>query len=137
MNKKYRMASKRKNLAAFTIIIGVLTLLLTVSALTEKAHGEHLPERNDRSTAGAIISFGIHAGILILLSAVSGFISRQNRYRNTTGTIPCIDHSCCPTKIDQFPMAWPMRLRIPGYRHSSTGSIGSMPASVENYIPDI
>ncbi len=112
------MASKRKNLAAFTIIIGVLTLILTISALAEKAHGDHLPERNGRGTAGSIISFGIPAGILVLLSAVSGFVSRQNRYRNTTGTIACIDRSCCPVMIDPFPKVWPMRLqysRIPSF----------------------
>jgi hypothetical protein len=38
------MKAQRKDLAAFTIIIGVLTLILTVSALAEKAHGDHLPE---------------------------------------------------------------------------------------------
>ena len=112
------MASKRKNLAAFTIIIGVLTLILAVSALAEKAHGDHLPERNGRGTAGPIISFGVPVGILLLLFAVSGFGSKQNRYRNTIGTIPRIDRSCCPVMIDPFPKVWPMRLqysRMPSF----------------------
>ncbi|MFA4862024.1 hypothetical protein [Methanoregula sp.] len=112
------MTLKRKNLAAFTIILGILTLILIVSAFAEKAHGDHLPERNGRGTAGSIITFGVPVGILILLSAVSGFTRRQNRYRNTAGTLSSSDQACCPAMIDQIPLVWPMRLpycRIPSF----------------------
>ena len=87
------MAPQRKNLAAFTIFIGVLTLILAASALTEKSHEGHLPERNDRGTAEAIVSSGIPGGILLLFSAVSG----TNRHRHSiTGTFASFGHSCCP-----------------------------------------
>ncbi|MGD0535229.1 MAG: hypothetical protein ABR999_07295 [Methanoregula sp.] len=87
------MAPQRKNLATFTIIIGVLTLILAVSALTEKSHEGHLPERNDRGTAEAIVSSGIPGGILLLFSTFSG----TNRHRHSiTGTLASFGHSCCP-----------------------------------------
>lgn len=110
VNKKYRMAQKHKNLAAFTAIIGVLTLILSVSALAEKAHGDHLPERNGRGTCEAVIPLGVPEGILILVSAVSGFVRRQNRYQNSTGNAAGIAQSGCMATADPFPMEWPMRL---------------------------
>jgi hypothetical protein len=87
------MAPQRRNLATFTLIIGVLTLILAVSALAEKSHEGHLPERNDRGTAEAIVSSGIPGGILLLCSIVSG----TNRHRHSiTGTFASFGHSCCP-----------------------------------------
>ncbi|MGB8220290.1 MAG: hypothetical protein WCE46_07915 [Methanoregula sp.] len=87
------MAPQRKNLATFTIIIGVITLILAVSALTEKSHEGHLPERNDRGTTEVIVSSGIPGGILLLYSAVSG----TNRHRQSIiGTLASFGHSCCP-----------------------------------------
>jgi hypothetical protein len=102
------MKAQRKDLAAFTIIIGVLSLVLTASALAEKAHGEHLPERNSRSTAEAIITSGLPFGILILLSAVSGFVTNQNRYRKKSGSISPSGQSCCMAGNTVFAMQWPM-----------------------------
>jgi hypothetical protein len=90
------MAPQRKNLATFTIIIGVLTLILAVSALTDKSHEGHLPERNDRGTAESIVSSGIPGGILLLFSAVSG----TNRHRHSiTGTLASFGHSCLPAMV--------------------------------------
>jgi hypothetical protein len=87
------MAPQRKNLAAFTIIIGVLTLILAVSALTEKSHEGHLPERNDRDTGESVVSSGIPGGILLLFSVVSG----TSRHRHSTiGTLASFGHPCCP-----------------------------------------
>jgi hypothetical protein len=87
------MAPQKRNLATFTIIIGVLTLILAVSALAEKSYEGHLPERNDRGTAEAIVSSGIPGGILLLYSIVSG----TNRHRHSiTGTLERFGHSCCP-----------------------------------------
>jgi hypothetical protein len=87
------MAPQRRNLATFTIIIGVLTLILAVSALAEKSHEGHLPERNDRGTAEAIVSSGTPGGTLLLYSIVSG----TNRHRHRiSGTLERFGHSCCP-----------------------------------------
>ncbi len=102
------MKAQRKNLAAFTIMIGVLTL--TVSALAEKAHGDHLPERNGRGTAGVIITSGLPAGILLLLSAVSGSRSHeptQNQYWQHTAAqlLPLYNRDT------YFAVQWPMRLQ--------------------------
>jgi hypothetical protein len=98
------MASQRKNLAAFTIIIGVLTLILTVSTLAEKSYEGHLPERNDRGTAEAIISSDTLAVILTLLSAVSGSAGIQDRHRGNTGSTTIFGQSCCPAMAPHFPM---------------------------------
>ena len=88
------MAPQQRNLATFTIIIGVLTLILAVSALAEKAHEGHLPERNDRGTAEAIVSSGIPGGILLLFSPFSG----TNRHRHSiTGTLANFEHYCYTT----------------------------------------
>jgi hypothetical protein len=111
VNKKYRMTAQRKDLATFTIIIGVLTLVLAVSALAEKAHEEHLPERNGRGTAEAIIASGFPVGILILLSAVSGFVRFQHRCRNKSGGMTPPRQSCRMARDTDFAMQWPMRLQ--------------------------
>ncbi len=39
---------------------------------TEKSHDGHLPERNYRGTAGAIVTSGIPGGLLIIFSVLSG-----------------------------------------------------------------
>jgi hypothetical protein len=98
------MTAQRKNLTAFTIIIGILTLILTASALAEKAHEGHLPERNGRGTAEAGVTTGAFAWILIQISAVSGFVSKGNRHNGNTST----GQFCCPTMISNFPMRWQM-----------------------------
>ena len=104
VNKKYRMAAQRKNLAAFTIIIGVLTLIQAASALAEKEHEGHLPERNGRGTADSVVSSGVPVWILILFSAVFGFVSKENRYNGNSNS----GQSCCPAMISNFPMRWQM-----------------------------
>jgi hypothetical protein len=95
------MAPQRKNLASFTLIIGALALILTASALADKSHEGHLPERNDRGTAEAIISSGIPGGIFLLFSAFSG----TNRHRHSiNGTLTSFGHSCCPAMAGQITM---------------------------------
>ena len=89
-----------------------LTLILTVSDLAEKAHGDHLPERNGRGTAEVIIASGVPAGILILLSSVFGSVSRMNRYKTNTGITLCIPSRCTTGDIS-FAMQWPMRWQFP------------------------
>jgi len=87
------MAPQRKNLAAFTLIIGALTLILTASALADKSHEGHLPERNDRGTAETIVSSGVLGGLSLLFSDFSG----TNRYRySITGTLASFGQFCCP-----------------------------------------
>jgi formate hydrogenlyase subunit 3/multisubunit Na+/H+ antiporter MnhD subunit len=103
------MASQRKNLAAFTIIIGVITLILTAFAFAEKAHEDHLPERNGRGNAETTVSTGVSAGILILLSVVFGFASNRNRHRSNTGNTANFRHSYRPVMASLFPMRWQMR----------------------------
>jgi len=103
------MKAQRKDLAAFTIIIRVLTLILTVSALAEKAHGDHLPERNGRGTAEALISSGLPAGILIILSAVSGSVSRTNRCKKHTGSAMLHMPARCSSLYTYPAIPWPMR----------------------------
>ncbi len=103
------MKAQRKDLAAFTIIIGVLTLILTVSALAEKAHGDHLPERNGRGTPEVVITSGLPAGILILLSAVSGSVSRTNRCITKPGSAALSNPPRCTIRNTCFAMQWPMR----------------------------
>jgi hypothetical protein len=56
------MKALRKDLAAFTIIIGVFSLVLIASVLVEKAAREYLPERNSRTTAEAITASGLPGG---------------------------------------------------------------------------
>lgn len=103
------MKAQRKDLAAFTIILGVLTLILTVSALAEMAHGDHLPERNGRGTAEAVITAGIPAGILILLSAVPGSVTHTNRCKTKTGSVTLRKPTRCTTGDTFSAMQWPMR----------------------------
>jgi len=107
------MKAQRKDLAAFTIIIGVLTLILTVSALAEKAHGDHLPERNGRGTAEVIIASGVPAGILILLSSVFGSVSHTNRRKTDTDSITLCRPSRCTTGDTYVALQWPMRWQFP------------------------
>jgi hypothetical protein len=107
VNKKYRMAQQRKNLAAFTIIIGVLTLILTASAFTEKAHEDHLPERNGQGTGITIVSTGVTALILFLLSVVSGFIGNRNRHNNINSNA-IFGQFNSPVMASHFPMRWQM-----------------------------
>ncbi len=103
------MTTQRKSLATFTIIIGVLTLILTASALAEKDHEGHLPERNGRGTAESVIFSGLPAWILILFSAISGFFSTVNRrYDNI-----CTGQVTCPAMRYNFPMPWQKRCSFP------------------------
>jgi uncharacterized integral membrane protein len=109
VNKKYRMKPRQRTLASFTAIIGLITLILAVSILAEKAHENHLPERNGRGTHEALIAYGLPAGILILLSAVFGFGKYLHRSRTTPGTISPGSGSYCSRRDALFPMEWPMR----------------------------
>jgi len=100
------MTSQRRNLAAFTLIIGILTLILAVSIFTEKAHEAHLPEQNNRGTAEAVVFTGVNAGILLLLSAVFGFVRNRNRYSSYTRIHSRFGQSSCPVGVYCFPMRW-------------------------------
>jgi uncharacterized membrane protein YidH (DUF202 family) len=109
VNKKSEMTVQRKDLAAFTIIIGVLTLILAASALAEKAHEAHLPERNGRGTAEIPLSLGLPVGILILMSTALSFARNTNRGRSqSAGRIPSLQ-SCCTARVANFTMECPMR----------------------------
>ncbi|MDD1702287.1 MAG: hypothetical protein LUQ31_04835 [Methanoregula sp.] len=90
------MATRQKNLATFTIIFGVLALLLVAAALAEKSHEGHLPERNDRGAAETVISFGISLGMIGLVLAFYGIGSNRNRYLGTSGAQSNPGRSCCP-----------------------------------------
>jgi hypothetical protein len=103
------MTSQRKTLADFTVIIGVLTLILAVSALAEKSHEAHLPERNGRGPPEAFAFPGVLVGILLVLSSVSGIAGNPNRYLRRSGNKRQSGQSCCPTNADYFAMGWPMR----------------------------
>jgi hypothetical protein len=103
------MASKPKNLAAFTIIIGVLTLILTAFAFAEKAHEDHLPERNGPGNAETTVCTGVSAGILILLSVVFNSVSNRNRTRSNTGNTTNFGQPNCQVMTSYFPMRWQMR----------------------------
>jgi len=80
------MAQQRRNLAAFTIIVGILTLLLAASVLAEKLHEGHLPERNDRGNTGGITASGIYGGTLLLVLA--SLCSGRPGNRHTGSTQP-------------------------------------------------
>ena len=103
------MASQRKNLATFTIMIGVLTLVLAASALAEKEHEGHLPERNGRGTTEAMLAAGIPAWILILFSAVSGSVKNRNSNCDNTYSTKRIGPHGCQTMAYHMLMRWPMR----------------------------
>lgn len=112
VNKKSPMKQRTQTLAAFTATLGLLALVLAVSALAEKAHGDHLPERNGRGGNGAFIPFGIPAGILALLSAVSGPAAYRHRHTANPGTFVPPSLSRCTLTGNRTAMVWPMR--IPG-----------------------
>jgi len=99
------MKDPHYNLAAFTLIVGVITLILAVSALAEKSHEGHLPERNDRGSAAALVSLTGLCAILFACRASQG----TDRHRNDcTLTIRSPSgHSCCPAMAGQ---AMTMRL---------------------------
>jgi hypothetical protein len=100
-------------------MIGVLTLVLAVAALAEKAQEERLPEQNGRGTAEAIIASGFPFGILILLSAVSGFARYQHRCRSKSGGMTPPRQSCSTARDTDFAMQWPMRLQSCRLRHTA------------------
>jgi hypothetical protein len=113
VNKKYRMKPRQRNLVSFTAIIGLITLILAVSVLAEKAHENHLPERNGRGTHEALIAYGLPVGILILLSAVSGFGRPLHRHGDISGSTSLGAGSHCSSKDTGFAMEWPMRIMNP------------------------
>jgi hypothetical protein len=113
VNKKYRMKPRQRKLVSFTAIIGLITLILAVSVLAEKAHENHLPERNGRGTHEALIAYGLPVGILILLSAVSGFGRSLHRHGDISGTTSPGAGSRCSSKDTGFVMEWPMRMMYP------------------------
>ena len=85
------MKALRKDIAAFTIIIGVFSLVLIASALAEKAAGEHLPERNSRATAEATIASGLPGGLssFYLLFQVSSLPTTDTEQNPIVYHPPC------------------------------------------------
>jgi hypothetical protein len=112
VNKKYGMKPRQRALASFTAILGLITLILAVSVLAEKAHENHLPERNGRGTHEALIAYGLPAGVLILLSAAFGFGNYRHRSRSVPGTISKTQISYCPRGDTISGMEWPMRVPL-------------------------
>jgi hypothetical protein len=104
VNKKYRYDNTTKNLATFTVILGVLTLMLITSALTEQSHEGHPLERNYRGTAGAIVASGIPGGLLILYSAPSGTGGISKRDDGTRRTPVGSEQLVCPAKASSTMM---------------------------------
>jgi len=105
------MNQRTPTLAAFTATLGLLALILAVSALAEKAHGDHLPERNGRGSHTALIASGLPAGIIALLAAFSGPAAHWHRRSDTRGTtVPPAFPRCTMTGSGSA-MAWPMRLQ--------------------------
>jgi len=102
------MKPRKPTLAAFTAMIGMLALILTVSVLAEKAHEAHLPERNGRAHLEVQSPFGLPLGIALLLSSVSGFAGY--RHRNRSGTAQLRGNPGCTMKTLRFAREWPMRL---------------------------
>lgn len=94
---------------SFTAIIGVLTLVLAASALTEKAHEDHLPERNRKGTFEALIVFGLPAGILSLLACLFRSGNPQHRCNNKTAATACRVKPDSTFRDTSFAMEWPMR----------------------------
>ncbi len=87
-----------------TVILGVLTLILAISALTEKSHEGHLPERNYRGTAGAIVASGIPGGLLILYSVLSGTGGISKRDDGTRRAPAGSEQLVCPAKASSTMM---------------------------------
>ncbi|MDD1693387.1 MAG: hypothetical protein LUQ71_01565 [Methanoregula sp.] len=102
------MTSERTNLATLTAIVGVLTLILSVSAFAEKAHGDHLPERNNRGIPEASVLPGIPLTILALFPVASGFSGSTSMSRHSIRTI-AHKKSCCSNLLHQAVMSWHMR----------------------------
>jgi len=104
------MKPRQRTLASFTAVLGLITLILAVSILVEKAHENHLPERNGRSTQGALIAYGLPAGILLLLSAFAGSGKHLHSNRTPPGTRSPGSESYCSFRNTGFAMEWPMRM---------------------------
>lgn len=76
------MKSKRKNFVASTTMIGVLTMLISVSAFAANTHEDgHLPERNRRELVIIMRSFSVIAGFFTLLHSVPIFIGREWKWQ--------------------------------------------------------
>lgn len=88
------MKDHHYRLAAFTLIVGFVTLILAVSALSEKSHEGHLPERNDRGTTAALASLTGLCAILFACRALQGTDRHRNDRILTLSSTP--GHSCCP-----------------------------------------
>ena len=112
VNKKYGMKPRQRTLASFTAIIGLVTLILAVSVLAEKAHENHLPERNGRGTHEGLIAYGLSAGVLSLLSTVAGYGNYRHRSRSIPGTTAQTQISYCPRRDTVSGMEWPMRMPL-------------------------
>lgn len=89
------MKTTHQHLAAFSLLIGVITLILSAYAVSEKAHEEHLPERTGREGSGP---FPVVLSALSLLCS-GGTIVHALRHRNNRIRVPlplpgitC----CCP-----------------------------------------
>jgi len=78
-------------------------LILTACAFAEKAHEDHLPERNGQGNAETTVYTGVSAGILILLSVVLSSLGNRNRTSNYTGYTTNFGQSNCPVMASHFP----------------------------------
>jgi hypothetical protein len=109
VNKKSPMKQRTPTPAAFLATIGLVALILAVSALAEKAHGDHLPKRNGRGGHEAIVPFGLPAGIIALLSAIIG--PAAYRHRHTTIPDITLTPARCTMTGNAHAMGWPMRMQ--------------------------
>lgn len=93
VNKKNDMKTTHQHLAAFSLLIGIITLILTAYAVSEKSHEEHLPERTDRE--GSSFSPVFLAGLCMLSSGCT--IVHTLRHRNTRirENLPLLTGTCC------------------------------------------
>ena len=112
VNKKYCMKQRKPTLAAFTAIIGMLTLILAVSILAEKGHEAHLPERSGRATHEALIASGLPVGILLLLSVIAHSAGVWHRQSDHRSTMVLSGQSRCTMMDARFAMVWPMRQQV-------------------------
>ncbi len=104
------MKPRHNILASFPAVIGLITLILAVSVLAEKAHEGHLPERNGRGISEILVTYGLPAGVLILLFAVCGVRKHLHSSRTIPSTVSQRSGISCSLGDIGLIVGWPMRL---------------------------
>ena len=82
--------------ATLSTIAGFIIMFLLAGLLAEKSHEGHLPEQNNRGTAGVPMAAGIVAGAIVLTLPTTGIARRRN---STPSILHKITHKtmpCCP-----------------------------------------